>query len=189
MEPLPEAPEGNEGLSRETPRCHLTVWLLVLPRWAFAHKTASEPVYTPATIFAHAWHTSTRRDIYFTVVSCRRNQEKKRSGKLCCLWCSIWILQYYLESLLMPFVILSVEVNEDGYAIWMNDDLSLRIPPIDYLSINPMRHAITLPSENRSNSFDWNPLVATRRFRVQVGRISSATVEIPWSSTATSVWN
>lgn len=84
MEPLSEALEGNEGLSRETPGCHLTVWLLILSHRAFAHKTASEPVYTPTTVFTHAWHTSTGGHINFTVVSCKRNQRKKNGlGKLC----------------------------------------------------------------------------------------------------------
>lgn len=101
------------------------------------------------------------------------NQRKKKcSRKLCCLYCSIWILQYLLEpkSLLMPVIILSAELNEDGSAIWMNNDLSSHIPPIDYRSIYPTRHAIILPSENKSSSSDRNPLVATRCFRVQVER-------------------
>lgn len=50
----------------------------------------------------------------------------------------------------------------------MNNDLSSHIPPIDYRSISPARRTIILQSENESNSSDLNPLVATRRFWVQV---------------------
>lgn len=79
MKPLPEASEGNEGLSGETACCHLAVWLLVLPRRALAHKTTSKPVYTPATVLTHAWHTSAGRGIDFTVVSCRGKSKKKQA--------------------------------------------------------------------------------------------------------------
>lgn len=107
-----------------------------------------------------------------------KGKKKKRSGKLWRLPWSIRISQYFLEpkSLLMPVIILSAELNEDGSAIWMNNDLSPRIPPIDYRPIYPTRHAITLSSENKSSSSDRNPLVATRRFRAQVERLANSCV-------------
>ena len=60
MEPLPQASEGDEGLSWEAAGGHLTVGLLVLPWWTLAHETASEPVDTLAAILTHAWYTSAR---------------------------------------------------------------------------------------------------------------------------------
>lgn len=89
------------------------------------------------------------------------------------------IFAYANRSLLMPALLtlfykstrLSAVLNEDGSAVWMNNDLSSHIPPIDYRSIAPARRTIILQSENESNSSDLNPLVATRRFWVQVERM------------------
>lgn len=58
VEPLPQAPEGDEGLPGETAGGHFTVGLLVLPRWTPTHEATGEPVDTFATIFAHTWYTA-----------------------------------------------------------------------------------------------------------------------------------
>lgn len=69
MEPLPEASEGDEGLSGETAGGHLAVRLLVLPRWTLAHKAAGEPVHTPATILTHTRDTAAGRGVDLAVLS------------------------------------------------------------------------------------------------------------------------
>lgn len=58
MEPLPQASEGDEGLSWETAGGHLTVRLLVLPWWTLAHETTCQPVDTLAAILTHTWYTA-----------------------------------------------------------------------------------------------------------------------------------
>lgn len=58
MEPLPQASEGDEGLSGETAGGHLTVGLLVLPWWTFAHETTSKPVDALAAILTHTGNTA-----------------------------------------------------------------------------------------------------------------------------------
>lgn len=60
VEPLPQASEGDEGLSREAAGGHLTVGLLKLPWWTLAHETARQPVDTFATILTHAGYTAAR---------------------------------------------------------------------------------------------------------------------------------
>ena len=58
MEPLPQASEGDEGLSREIAGGHLTVGFLILPRRTLAHETTSELVDTLATVLTNAGHTT-----------------------------------------------------------------------------------------------------------------------------------
>lgn len=58
MEPLPQASEGDEGLSREVAGGHLAVRLLKLPWWTLAHETTSQPVDTLATVLTHTGHTT-----------------------------------------------------------------------------------------------------------------------------------
>ena len=57
MEPLPQASEGDERLSREAAGGHLTEGLVELPRWTLAHETTSKPVDALAAIFTHAGYT------------------------------------------------------------------------------------------------------------------------------------
>ena len=58
MEPLPQASEGDEGLSGEAAGGHLTVGLLELPRRTLAHETTREPVDTLAAVLTHTGHTT-----------------------------------------------------------------------------------------------------------------------------------
>lgn len=58
MEPLPQASEGDEGLSGETAGGHLTVGLLVLPGWTLAHETPGKPIDALATILTHTGNTA-----------------------------------------------------------------------------------------------------------------------------------
>lgn len=74
VEPLPQAPEGNEGLSGEAAGGHLAVGLLVLPVGTLAHETARQPVHAPAAIFADAGHAPVRRRVQLTVLTCEEKQ-------------------------------------------------------------------------------------------------------------------
>lgn len=58
VEPLPQASEGDEGLSRKAAGGHLTVGLLILPGWTLAHETTCKPVDARTTILAHTWYTA-----------------------------------------------------------------------------------------------------------------------------------
>lgn len=58
VEPLPQASEGNEGLSREAACGHLAVGRLVLPLGTLAHEATRQPVHTLATIFAYTRYTA-----------------------------------------------------------------------------------------------------------------------------------
>ncbi len=58
MEPLPQASEGDEGLSGEAAGGHLTVRLLELPRWTLAHEAARQPVDTLAAVPTHTRYTA-----------------------------------------------------------------------------------------------------------------------------------
>lgn len=69
VEPLPQASEGDEGLSGETARGHLTVGLLVLPRQTLAHESTSKAIHALAPILTHAGYTPARRCIYLTVLT------------------------------------------------------------------------------------------------------------------------
>lgn len=57
MEPLPQASEGDEGLSGEAARGHLAVGLLILPLWTLTHESTGETIHTYATVLAHAGYT------------------------------------------------------------------------------------------------------------------------------------
>lgn len=67
MEPLPQTPEGDEGLPGEAACGHLAVRLLVLAGHTMAHETAGEPVDAFAAVLAHAWDAATRRGVHLTV--------------------------------------------------------------------------------------------------------------------------
>lgn len=60
VEPLPQASEGDEGLSGEAAGGHLTVGFLVLPWRTLAHEATCEPVDALAAVFAHAGYTPAR---------------------------------------------------------------------------------------------------------------------------------
>lgn len=69
VEPLPQASEGDEGLSWETARGHLTVGLLVLARWTLADKTTHQQVHTLPSILAYAWDTAARTGVHLAVLT------------------------------------------------------------------------------------------------------------------------
>lgn len=58
MEPLPQASEGDEGLSREAAGGDLTVGFLIFSGWTLAHETTCQPVHTLASILTHTGHTA-----------------------------------------------------------------------------------------------------------------------------------
>lgn len=58
VESLPQASEGDEGLTGEAAGGHLTVGLLVLPRWTLAHEPTRRSVDTHASVSAHTWHAA-----------------------------------------------------------------------------------------------------------------------------------
>lgn len=58
VEPLPQASEGDKGLTRETTRGHLAVGLLILPWWTLTHESTSETIHAYATVLANARYTS-----------------------------------------------------------------------------------------------------------------------------------
>lgn len=70
MEPLPQASEGDEGLTGETACGHLTVGLLVLPRCTLAHEAARQAIHTLAAVLAHAGYTPAGRRVHLTVLTC-----------------------------------------------------------------------------------------------------------------------
>lgn len=86
MEPLPQASEGDEGLSGEAAGCHLAVGLLELPRRTLAHETAREPVDALAAVLAHAGYAAARRGVQLTVLACK-GRKKHQFYALCWLFC------------------------------------------------------------------------------------------------------
>lgn len=67
VEPLPQASEGDKGLSGETARGHLAVGLLVLPWWTLTQESTSETIHADATVLAHSGYTPAWWSIYLTV--------------------------------------------------------------------------------------------------------------------------
>lgn len=88
MEPLPQASEGDEGLSGETACGHLAVGLLVLPHWALAHEPTGEAVHALAAVLAHAWYTPAGRGVHLAVLTCRRRRSRG------CFLSVLWNLQH-----------------------------------------------------------------------------------------------
>lgn len=76
MEPLPQASEGDEGLSRKAAGGHLTVGLLILPGWTLAHETTCKPVDARTTILAHTWYTAVWWCINLTVLACKKKRDQ-----------------------------------------------------------------------------------------------------------------
>ena len=69
VEPLAEAPEGDEGLAWEAARGHLAVGLLVLPRRAVAHDPAHQSVGALPAVLTHARHAAARVHVHLAVVT------------------------------------------------------------------------------------------------------------------------
>lgn len=69
VEPLPQAPEGDKGLSWETARGHLTVGLLVLAGWTLADEAAHQQVHTLPSVLTYAWDAAARAGIDLTVLT------------------------------------------------------------------------------------------------------------------------
>lgn len=70
MEPLPQASEGDEGLTGETARGHLTVGLLVLPRCTLAHESTRQTIHALAAVLTHAGYTPAGGSVHLTVLTC-----------------------------------------------------------------------------------------------------------------------
>lgn len=85
VEPLPQASEGDEGLSGEAAGGHLTVGLLVLPWRTLAHEATREPVDALAAVFAHTRYTPAWWCIQLTVLA-YKEKRRLRSNK------NIWML-------------------------------------------------------------------------------------------------
>lgn len=58
VEPLPQASEGDEGLSGEAAGGHLAVRFLVLPWRTLAHKASSKPVDALTAVLADAGYAA-----------------------------------------------------------------------------------------------------------------------------------